>query len=293
MARLRTVTVLLGECRTTLYRADAAGNPILEEAVWVGAKTEGMSLGGRILMVTSTPSGAEYEEEEQLGEGWTLEMERIWAINPGGVGAGRDFELKRGKYVLVVYWESQRHRYWQKRTYYWVTAQEVGMRSVGESQTHFGQNQKFGARFYTSESGRLAEGAAGNPTTPGSGDGTGTSDSGEQALLFTHLGVMKVGGYFLGQYQFTGAVEVTRAKVYAKASQTTATVVGLEKNGVMTSLTLSLGTGAAGSEVSAGGVVSPVLSIEAGALLRVKVVSGPAGVEEMGYGAGWSMNVKG
>jgi hypothetical protein len=80
------------------------------------------------------------------------------------------------------------------------------------------------------------------------------------------------------------------AKAIGKASQTTNTVLGLEKNGVLTGLTLTLAAGTAGSEVNAS--ATPALNVAAGDVLRWKVVSGPATVEEMAYGISVNMNVK-
>jgi hypothetical protein len=291
MPSVVTIPFTLSRATMTLYKADAAGNPILEQAVWIGARTEGLEVDGEIAMVESTPSGAAYLEREQLGEAHQIRLDRIWAVNPAGAGDGRDFVLARGKYVMVVYWEHGRSGQYQNRTYYWVTAEQVSLRSNG--QTFFGQRQVFGARYYIDGNGVIPKGQGSGtiPVTPANGDSTGTSLGNETPCLFTHLGVAKAGDYFLGTYQFSDrAVQVSWVKAIGKASQTTNTVLGLEKNGVMTGLTLTLVAGTAGSEASAS--ATPALNLLAGDVLRWKVVSGPAPVEEMAYSISINMNVK-
>lgn len=287
---VKTIPLKLAECVTTLYRADGALNPILDAPVWVGSKTEGLEVDGRIAMVDSTPSGAIYGEEEQLGESHDIGFERIWAVNPASSGADRDFVLARGKYVLVVYWESKRTRFWQKRTYYGVQCRGVSMRSNG--QVYFGQRQMFGARFYVPDEGRNTVSSPSSPLLPSGSTGSGTSTGTEQPIGFQHVGAMAPGDYFLGQYQFSDrSVTVTWAKANARASQTTATVLGLEVNGVMTALTLTLPVGAANAEVSAGGTVTPVV-VAVGGVMRWKVVSGPSDVESQAYAASIGMTVE-
>lgn len=278
-----TIPWVLAEGVLTLYLADALGNPVQE--VWMGARVEGLEASGNIEEIESTPSGAAYDEFEQLGESHEIRIDRIWVVRAGDRA---DFRAQRGRYAMVIYHEDRVTGVWQRRTYYFVTTKQLNLKSNGLME--YAENQSFRARYFIGEDGRLAEGAA---STPGYAPESGGSVSSvvEQPLLFTHGGVMIAPDYFAGFYRFaSSAVRVTWAKVMARAPQTTATVITLEVNGILSSVTLTIPVGAVNVEVSASGSFS--LDVPAGSDLRWKIVSGPSTVEEAGWCAAVSMNVR-
>ncbi len=238
-----TIPLVLASATISLYPADVFGNAILTYPVWIGARAEGVTLDAEIQEVESTPSGAETDEYEQVSESHEINIERIWVLpkgpngNPGGV-LGRDYELPRGKFVMIIYGEDKlRTGIYHQRTYYYVTPKRYGLRSQGIME--FGANQVFRARYF-----EATGGVNGQPVMPQVFAG------GDQPLLFLHDGPLADNVYLLGEYIFPSAVRVTKAKGVALASQVTATELTLEIDGVLTEQVIVLPVGYEGEEVS-------------------------------------------
>ena len=278
----KNVSLLLAHATLALYPQDTSGQPILSNPVWFGARAENVRLGGELDEIESTPSGAWSLEYEQTDEQYEIAIERIWVVPTGFVTAqgiapaSRDFQLKRGRYVLVVQAEHRKTGIWIKRTYYGVTAKRYDLASQGV--LHFGANQVFRAQFVISESGSSPAPGFSAPAPPSEYD---------QPLGFAHESALVVGTYFVGAYQFGYAVTLGFTKAIAFASQVTPTTVALEVNGVVTGNSLVIPTGSIGQEVSVSATFSGLVS--ANQLMRWKVIAGPgSGLASV---AGVTMNV--
>jgi hypothetical protein len=228
----KTISLLLVEATLSLYPADVSGQPILTHPIWMGARAEGLELGGEIAEIEATPSGAAYDQFAQLSELHEISIERLWVLPTGteaGPGAvtGGDYDLTRGQYVLHVFGLERFTGIWHRRTYYGVQAKRYGLRSNGI--INFGSNQTFRAQYYVSgggSSGQTGELVPDTATNP------------DQALLFTHDDPCVAQDYCIGFYQFSQAVLIGFTKAIAQAAS--ATVLTLEINGALTAHTLTL-----------------------------------------------------
>jgi hypothetical protein len=146
------------------------------------------------------------------------------------------------------------------------------MTNLGYAQ--FYSDQVFRAERYVSQSGLgvYPSGTPGGPSGPGGG-----ATQVDQNVAFFHDGPMMVGDYCTGHYAWAAAVTLAAASVIAMASQGVATVLELEVDGILTGLTLTIPEG--GSLVEVEGSATLDREVAAGAVIRWKVVSGPADAE--------------
>lgn len=280
---MRTVPLALGTAKLNLYRADSAGNPIANQTVFLGGRTERVNLTDRFEELEMTPSGAEHREYEQLGIEHFIEVDQIWVLRHENE-LWRPFQVERGRYVMTIYWEDGSGVYY-RRTYYGVQTIEAGEESVGQG--YFTHGKRFRAASFTEDSGRVAAGAASQPGVPPGPTATGPADS----KSFTHLGPMTLNDYFMEFYTFDEPKQVTYAKVIAWAPQGSTQVLGLFAGGVATGLQLVVPSGALNAEVSAeSGAVA--VNIAADLELRWRVLTAPAAVEDCGYNACVTMSLK-
>ena len=258
---MNTLPLILHQATLTLYQADSNGDPILAQIVWMGARAEGVELMQEIAEVESTPSGASYPEYEPVFEENEIRIARIWVLPQDTLA---DYELSRNKHVMVIHGIDRRTGIWHRRTYYNVRGRRYDLRSNGI--VHFGSDQVFRASHFVSTAGNTGDSGEELPVTP--------SDLDEFPILFTHDDALATGNYFLGVYQFAGAVTIglCRAVGQGGASGTTLT---LEVNGTLTAHTITLGAGP--GEVT--GSVTPSLAVSAGQTIRWKVTAGPGDAE--------------
>jgi hypothetical protein len=262
----KTLPLVLGRATISLFAADSDGLAILTQPIWVGARAEGLELSSEITEQDATPSGEAYDQFAQLSELHEIKIDRIWVL-PIGDGSGpgavpfKDYDLRRGQYVMQIFGIDEKTGIWHQRTYLGVQARRYDLRSNG--QDYFGSNQLFRAKSFTTTGGTSTPDGTLTPVTP--------SSSVIIPLLFTHDDPLINGDYFIGTYQFDSAVTIGFAKIIGETSAGSDTVATLEINGSLTANTLTLTAGS--GEQSDSDTFS--VSVPAGHTIRWKVTSAP------------------
>lgn len=278
----RTIPFVIANAVLSLWQADSGGNADVSRPVFLGARTERFRALGRIEEFEFTGSGDPVRDYGQYGEEHELGVAQIFCVD------GRtwsDFELKRGRYVLEVYWQDPRSRVFYRRTYYGVQTKERS-ESGDQGQQYFIQEKLFRSLFMVANNGQLGPNEDTRAGVPGSGNPTSTEDS----YLSFHSGPVPAGDTLAGQFQFTTAMRLTYAKVVAAAGSVgTATVLRLEGNGTPL-LTLTLPAGSGEQSAATASDFTPI-DIAANTLLRWRVVSGPADVEDLAEMISATMNL--
>lgn len=279
---MRTIPRVLGDVVLSMYEADALGNPNVGRPVFMGARTERLRETQRIEEFEFTGSGEAQRDYGQLAQDIEIAVDGIQCQDGRSLSG---FQIKRGiRYVLAIYGQDERTRVYARRTYYGVQTKERS-ESGDQGQQYFMQSKVFRALFCMEDGGRLAEGQdslAGVPALP---NPVGL----EQSYLFFFGGPAPAGEMFVGQFRFGTAMRLTYAKAIAQAGSSGAdTVLQLEGNGTpLTTLTLAAGSG----EVSAESAADLSIDIPANTLLRWRVLSAPADVENMAAMISVTMNL--
>lgn len=271
---MRTIPLILAHATLTLYHADAAGNPILSEPVWMGARVEELELLQEIEELETTPSGAIHPEFTQGFESHEIRIGRIWVLSSRP--AGRDYQMSRGQFVMIIFGEERSTGIWHKRTYYGVQARRYDLRSRGVM--HFGADQSFRAKYLIPDHG------INSPSGSVAGGCT------EQPILFIHEFPLLAPGYLIGVCQLPIKAQITTAKAIAFAGQTMPTVLTLEIDGTLSPHVLTLPAGEVNEEVAASTTLN--LTVDANTLLRWKATDGPNAAEDAVSMIGLTMNVK-
>lgn len=266
-----SLPLLLREAVISLYPADAQGNPIISAPVWAGVCANGLRLGLRWNETLSFSSGDRYKTAHHEDEEHAIEIDRTWIIRTASPGEASGPE-RNGRYVLEIVWNDLLQKIWHKRVYFGVTGRSSDLNSDGP-RAH-GNPQVFRAQYFTATGGT---GAAGVYTAV-------TPDAGEQLSGFFGEDPILAGTYLLGHYRWSEARRLTAAR-WACWSPQADTVLGLEVNGVLTGVTLTLPAGTANTDAQGSATFS--VAVAAGADVRWKVVSGPDSVDT----AAWHLAV--
>jgi hypothetical protein len=257
----RYTPLTLHEAVVSLFLASPDGTEAVAE-VFIGACTESIRLTSRLNEFRHAPTGATYQETHHDDEEHFIDLQHVWVVHKL---SPESFKLQRNQhYIATVLWEdSNVSGLWYQRTYFNVTGMEQLLESGDASGAGaFMETLKLRAERWQS----TAEGSGG--TVPG----LPVNSAGNVVGFFREDG-LDVGDYLLGHYRWAANITLTKAKVIARASQVTATVLELEEGGVLTGLQLTIPIGTIGTEVTAELTLARV--VPAHTELRWKVVSGP------------------
>lgn len=257
--------LFLSEATLSLYPTDAAGNPIMGNAVWIGALATGLGLRLGFEGELSFASGDRFKTDHHVDEHHVIEINRNWFTRKNTPGEQASPQ-RNTNYVLDIIWSDKDELgiyYWHRRQYFGVTARTADLASEGTK--HFSQPQVFRAQYFIPTGGIGAPpDTVFSPTTPGL----------VQDVLFIREDAYLPGEYFLGTYRWNVPRTILSAKAIGLASQDVPTVLTLEVNGVATGKTITLPAGASNAEVS-GENTTINLGVNGGAV-RWKITSGPA-----------------
>ena len=288
------IPFFLSEAVITLYASNAAGVFTGTAAVWWSGPARSLNLAAQLEGVLTAASGDAYRTEHQVDEEHQIQIGSTWLVQRSDQ---RDFQLQRGNYyVLQIVWIAD--GVLKLRTYFGVTAQSWKLASAATNE--FMQALQLRAQ-YVVEGGQLGPATvingvvlapSGGSVPSGGGIVTPTGNSGAEEIIgFFHEDVFFPGDYFLGCYQWAGAVTMMTATAYAAASQGVGVTLALELNGTLTGDVINLPTGAANTTVT-GTVNLGARNVAPGTLVRWKVTAGPADGERAGWQGWLGMNVK-
>lgn len=250
----RASTVLFAhEAAVTLYRADAGGNPVTAEPLWLGGCAEGVELAGRLVTDRFAETGAAYAKTYHLDETHDLRFDRLWVLRSDGA----DAELWRGQeLVLDVAWTDLEPKVaaralWHRRRYLGVRAVGQELRSEGIYEFRVGQS--FTAERFTETHGLGVE-----PTGAAS-----------QFVFFLSESPVSAGAWLMGAWAFAAPARLRTVLVQAALAGTGDAAFGLLADGADSGVRVVL---PAGEARAAAALEFPVA---AGARLRWRCLTAP------------------
>ena len=243
----------------TLYPADPNGEPITDAAVWFGACLNGGRMTQQFTYAEIPVTAARGPRQVAVGSSWQVELERVWLLEGTSLA---DFNPGLGeRFALELSWNLEGTNRWFRRLFKDVTLESRGLVSNGALE--FAETQSFQAGDHEDTDG------SGLVIPIRLGD-----DFGQVPVGFYYENPLEVSEYFLGHYAWEQPVTLVSAKAIAKAPTGTVTCA-LEVDGVLTGLTLTIPSGAAGSEVEVTANLNDY-ALAAGQEVRWQVTNAPA-----------------
>lgn len=146
---LNTICLTLLEATLTLYPANAIGEPMLDQPLWMGTPAHDLSVRDRWIKVQTRPSGSKFPRNRPLVPQFEISIGRLWAL-PLSQLAG--FIPDRGRYVLDIVWREEDTDDWHREVFYGVTISERD-RAARDRDGEFTENQVFDAEYFVGTNG--------------------------------------------------------------------------------------------------------------------------------------------